>query len=204
MRFFRFPSALRCILREAVFTTGRPGKTVCLSFDDGPDPITTPLILEILDRFNVKALFFLNGGKAEKHPALVEKIRNSGHITGNHGYSHLNGFKTRFKDYIDDIDMAARSTSSVLLRPPYGKITLRQYRYLIKRYAIVLWDLMPYDFDNSLTKEKILEIVLTKSRSGSIIVLHDKPDACSAEILERTITGLREKGFCFVVPVNPE
>lgn len=58
MKFFRFPIIARWILRKALYNTGRPGKTVCLSFDDGPDPETTPIILEILERYNIKALFF--------------------------------------------------------------------------------------------------------------------------------------------------
>ena len=204
MRFFRFPLVSRWILRKAVYTTGRPGKTVCLSFDDGPDPSTTPEILEILGRHNIQALFFINGKNADKYPELVEKIKNNGHIIGNHGYSHLNGLKTPFKKYISDIHKAAESTSSSIIRPPYGKMTLRQYRYLVKNYKVVLWDLMPYDFDQSLDKEKVLNKILTKSRNGSIIVLHDKSESCSTSILEEVITGLYSLDFNFALPEIPE
>lgn len=200
MKFFRFPIIARWILRKALYNTGRPGKTVCLSFDDGPDPETTPIILEILERYNIKALFFLNGRNAEKYPNLAKLIREKGHITGNHGYSHLKGTKTKFREYIDDIYLAAESTSTTIFRPPYGKITPRQYRYLIKHFTVVLWDLMAYDFDQNFDKGKVLNLILTKCRNGSVIVLHDKPEASSTEILEKVIINLIGKGYHFVLP----
>ncbi len=200
MKFFRFPIIARWILRKALYNTGRPGKTVCLSFDDGPDPETTPIILEILERYNIKALFFLSGRNAEKHPSLAKQIREKGHIAGNHGYNHLKGTKTKFKEYIDDIHLAAESTSTTIFRPPYGKITPRQYRYLTKHFTIVLWDLMAYDFDQNFDKGKVLNLILRKCRNGSVIVLHDKPGASSTEILEEVIINLIDKGYCFVLP----
>ena len=69
-------------------------KKIWLTFDDGPDPIFTTEILNILDKYSIKATFFLEGEKAAKYPCLIEKIKKTNHSVGNHTNSHLNGWKT--------------------------------------------------------------------------------------------------------------
>ena len=200
MRFFRPPFISRFLYRGAIFSTGKNDKSVCLSFDDGPHPATTPVLLEILDRYEIKALFFLTGEAAEKYPYLVKEIKNCGHIIGNHGYKHINGFRSTFTEYIENVDRGAIGTSDKLFRPPYGKITFRQYRYLCKRYKIIMWDLMGYDFDKKLGSGEVIGIITRKSRHGSIIVLHDKPSANATAVLEEAIKALQNRGFSFSLP----
>lgn len=200
MRFFRPPLISRLLYRDAIFATGKNDNSVCLSFDDGPHPATTPLLLDTLEKFGVNAIFFCNGNAAEKFPDLITKIKEKGHLIGNHGYNHLNGLKTSFSEYVDNCEKGALVTSDKLFRPPYGKITFRQYLHLSKKYKIVMWDLISYDFDKELVPEKVLSIIIRKSRRGSIIVMHDKPSACAVTILEETIKTLIDKGFCFSLP----
>lgn len=200
LRFFRLPVVARWLYPKAIVTTGLPGKTICLSFDDGPNLATTPIILEILKKHHIRALFFCLGKNAQEYPDLVKEIKNQHHIVGNHGFEHLNGLKTSFPDYLQNIKKGGHLTSLSLLRPPYGKLTIRQYRELIKTHAIVLWDLMPYDFDNTLSAANVITIIDKKVRDGSIIVLHDRPGCCSISILEEVISRLKSKGFEFVLP----
>ena len=73
-------------------------KGLLLTFDDGPDPVNTQKILEILEKKNVKALFFITGSKAEKSPDLVKIISDKGHSAGNHSYSHSNFFPVAYNN----------------------------------------------------------------------------------------------------------
>ena len=146
---------------------------MCLTFDDGPDPDSTPQLLDILDKHDIKALFFCDGRAAEKYPDLINRMISKGHIIGNHGYNHLNGWKTSLKKYIADVVNAAPYTSSGLFRPPYGRLRFNQYRELKEKYKIVFWDIMPYDFDRSFGSGNSLRVLKKKLRRGSIIVLHD-------------------------------
>lgn len=174
-------------------------RSLWLTFDDGPDPGSTSAILGILEKQDVRAMFFCTGHKAEEYPVLVEAIRSRGHVTGNHGYSHLDGFKTSCKDYLDDAAKANELTSPEFFRPPYGRMTPCQYNQLKRKYKIILWDLMAYDFDRSFGPVRSLELLKRNLHPGSIIVLHDSPLSCAAEILPGYIEFARGEGYRFLV-----
>jgi peptidoglycan/xylan/chitin deacetylase (PgdA/CDA1 family) len=199
MRLFRPFSILRGFYPEAVFRIKTPGKFLCLTFDDGPDPGSTPQLISLLKKFDIKAIFFCNGSQAEKHPELMEMIRANGHLTGNHGYSHMNGWKTNIEDYIKDIEKAAALTSSQLFRPPYGHMTLHQYRKIKEKYRIFFWDIMPYDFDISFGNQRSLQILKKKIRNGSVIVLHDTKESTAHIFLEDFIKFALKENFHFGV-----
>ena len=200
MRFFRPLLPARWLFREGHFRIKGKEKCVCLSFDDGPDPAVTPKILSILDKYKVKAIFFCKGSEAEKYPSLVEEIRSRGHLVGNHTYSHLKGITTSLDDYIRDVERASLSTSDSLLRPPYGKLKIRQYKKLLEKYDIFFWDVMPYDFDTSLSPQQVLNIALKKVRKGSIIVLHDRKGTTAPFILDELLSALIAKGYKISLP----
>jgi peptidoglycan/xylan/chitin deacetylase (PgdA/CDA1 family) len=185
---------------DAIFRIKTNEKRLLLTFDDGPDPASTPLILEILSTYHVSAIFFCTGIKAEKYPGLMETIRSSGHTIGNHGYSHLSGWKTSKSSYVADIERADGLTSSDLFRPPYGRLTPGQYSSLKKKYKIFFWDLMPYDFDTSLGVRNVIKILREKIRPGSIIVLHDSPLSCAAGMLEEFLEYAGSEGYGFAGP----
>jgi peptidoglycan-N-acetylglucosamine deacetylase len=200
MRLFRPGFFAGCLYPEALFRIKTDAKLLYLTFDDGPDPDSTPGLLGILGRYNVKALFFCNGQKAGQHPGLIDLIISGGHLTGNHGYSHPDGWRTSSERYLEDVEKAAGVTSAVLFRPPFGHMRYRQYRKLRKRYRIVLWDIMPYDFDKSFGVSRSLNILKRKIRPGSIIVLHDNPASCAAEILPGLFEHAASRGYKFERP----
>jgi peptidoglycan/xylan/chitin deacetylase (PgdA/CDA1 family) len=184
----------------AIFRIKTKEKVLCLTFDDGPDSTSTPQILEILEQHNVKGIFFCDGRKAETHRELLDLIIAGGHLIGNHGYTHLNGWATGSERYITDVSMAAPITSAILFRPPYGRLRPGQFRILSKKYKVVFWDLMPYDFDRKFGSEKSLRILMKLIRPGSIIALHDKSGSSALKILPAFIEFAVERGYKFVLP----
>jgi peptidoglycan/xylan/chitin deacetylase (PgdA/CDA1 family) len=171
-----------------------------LSFDDGPNSEITPWVLETLKKHNAKATFFCIGKKAEENAAILNRILADGHSIGNHSYSHPNGWKTGFKEFIKDVESCSKSINSKLFRPPYGRIGLRQMAALQKKnYRIVLWDVLSGDFDPKLSKEQCLKNVLQNSRNGSIIVFHDTEKAFEklSYVLPLVLEHYHKLGFEF-------
>jgi len=140
-----------------------------LTFDDGPHPGSTPLLLSLLRNYNVKATFFLVGSQAEKYPHLVNEIKQMGHVIGNHSYSHLRGTDTNTTTYINDVMKAHTIINSRYFRPPYGKITPSQFLALKKQFRIVFWtwDTLDYQIDTP----------IFPSNFPHIILMHDYPTA---------------------------
>lgn len=200
MRIFRPCFIAGWFYPEAIFRIRTDEKIACLTFDDGPDPDSTPLILDILSKHKIKAHFFCRGSAAEKYPELLRRIVSEGHLTGNHTYSHLKGWKTSVKSYVEDVERAAALTSAEWFRPPYGRLRPGQYGSLKKHYKIVFWDIMPYDFDKSFSEEASLKSMMKRLRPGSIIVLHDSPGSVSASYLNKFIESAFLSGYRFVLP----
>jgi peptidoglycan/xylan/chitin deacetylase (PgdA/CDA1 family) len=197
MRLFRPSILARWLYPDAIFRIRTSDKLLCLTFDDGPDPASTPWLLDILGKYNIKALFFCNGRAAEEYPDLISQIKSAGHMIGNHGYSHLNGWKTSLKRYLADIRIAAPFTSSGLFRPPYGRLRYNQYLNLKGIYQIVFWDIMPYDFDRRFGSKNSLQVLKKRIEPGSIIVLHDNCKSNAPEFINEFILFAMEKGYRF-------
>ncbi|HKK43852.1 MAG TPA: hypothetical protein VJ963_15660, partial [Bacteroidales bacterium] len=102
------------------------------------------------------------------------------------------------EDYLENAEKAVPFTSGWLFRPPYGHLTPGQYHALSKKYRIILWDIMPYDFDSSLNPEDSLDILVKGMRNGSIIVLHDRPGSSVHKYLDEFIDRSLHKGYRFV------
>ncbi len=184
----------------AIFRMKTEEKLLCLTFDDGPDPASTPQLLDILGKYSIKGIFFCDGRAAEKQNELMNLIIASGHLIGNHGYAHPDGWKTGSEKYIADVSKASPLTSPILFRPPYGRLGLKQYRIIKQNYKIVFWDIMPYDFDRNFSGEKSLRILKKLIRPGSIIALHDKPGSSALKILPAFIEFAVGSGYKFVLP----
>lgn len=154
-----------------------------LTFDDGPHPDTTPQILALLDKASIRATFFCLGRQIEKHPDLYTQIIDQGHSVGNHTYSHLDGWATHIDDYMDDVGRCADICDSKFFRPPYGRITRKQERALLELgYQIVMWSLMPGDWDDELDLD-VLQQRLAARQRDDIIVLHDQGKQRVVEVL---------------------
>lgn len=190
-----FPAAI--IYPDAIYNIRGSGKKLYLTFDDGPDPESTPRILDILHAHGIKATFFCTGSRVVAAPGLFARIAAEGHRVGNHGFSHLNGLKTPVRDYCADVLRGRDITCSNLFRPPYGRLRVRQFRILERSMKIIFWGLMPYDFDQSLTAGESYAILMRQVRSGSVIVLHDKPASTSLQYLDRFLKKAIDDGYSF-------
>jgi peptidoglycan-N-acetylglucosamine deacetylase len=183
---------------------------VYLTFDDGPTPEITEWTLAQLRLYNAKATFFCIGDNVRKFPEIFQKVIHEGHSIGNHTFNHLNGWKTTIDDYVKNVELcdqeiaegrlktADRILQTDLFRPPYGKIKPSQSKILRKQgYKIIMWNIISYDFDASISPEKCLKNVLKNVQSGSIIVFHDsKKGFKNLEfVLPRTLQFLNEKGY---------
>ncbi|MFP4025498.1 MAG: polysaccharide deacetylase family protein [Thiohalospira sp.] len=178
-----------------------PGRAneIFLTFDDGPTPEITPWVLSILKEYNAKATFFCLGSKVEKYPQLYNQILTDGHLTGNHSYSHFNGWNTNNYKYYNDIKKASAFIDSKLFRPPYGKISLRQINHLKYHYQIIMWDVLSYDFYSNINPQKCLRNVIKGAQHGSIIVFHDNEKSKSnlKYVLPRVLLHFANLGFSF-------
>jgi peptidoglycan/xylan/chitin deacetylase (PgdA/CDA1 family) len=185
-------------LCPAVYRIPTVEREVYLTFDDGPCIETTPIIIDILRKHNVQATFFCVGDNILKHPELFAQIKAEGHQVGNHTMHHSKGFYTNTNDYINEIDECAALIGNNLFRPPHGLITPRQNAMLRnKRYKIIQWDVITYDWDKRHSADRVFEVIKRYSRPGSIIVMHDsqKAAARTLEILEDSIIWLKQQGY---------
>lgn len=148
-------------------------KRVFLTFDDGPIPEVTPWVLDVLDRFGVKATFFMVGQNVERHPELLEEMVRRGHAVGNHTLHHLKGAGVTTMTYIRDAAEGAAITGSNLFRPPHGWLRPRQLIALKKHYHVVMYDLVTRDYSKKLNATDVVNNVKRFTRDGSIIVFHD-------------------------------
>lgn len=175
---------------------------VALTFDDGPDPVYTPRVLDLLRENSVKATFFVVGKKAEQHPDLIKRMHREGHQLGMHNYVHrsnwlMSPWKIRkgIEETANVID-ALTGVRPTYYRPPWGMLTA--YEFLRCRdLTIVLWSIMAEDWKVEGGGDKI-KTHLARVTDGDIILLHDSDETFGAEhgAPENTISALKE-----VVPI---
>ena len=141
----------------------------------------------------------MTGQNVIKEQALYEQIKREGHSIGNHSYSHLNGWTTTNKSYYSDIDKCDSILNTNLFRPPFGKIRPSQIRYLKRRYQIIMWDVLSWDFDAKVSEERCLNIVLSRTKAGSIIVFHENEKSAvnMKYALPKLLQHLKSKGYRF-------
>lgn len=205
---YQFPTFIQRLYRGVVWRGDTSHKCVYLTFDDGPKPEVTGPLLDILDRYKVKATFFWVGENVWRYPEMAREVVRRGHVVGNHTFNHLPGMKNRRMLYCDNVylseDMMQHTLgpewhSLHLFRPPYGRMRQRQKRILKKDFTIVLWDLITHDYNLKYTCEQILAITKRYIRNGSVIVFHDslkaKKNVLSAAPM--VIEYLQKEGYEF-------
>ncbi len=194
------PLLYRILFPEAMWRIKRKKqRVVYLTFDDGPIPEVTPWVLDTLDRYGIKATFFMVGDNARRHPWLVEEIKKRGHSYGNHTMHHLQGLKVTKVRYMRDITEANNYIDSALFRPPHGLMRPSQAQAIKNRYNIVMYDLVTRDYSYKLKGEEVLKNVKKYARNGSIIVFHDSLRAENnlKYALPRAIEWLKDNGYEF-------
>jgi len=187
-----------------------PGKNICLTFDDGPDPQHTPVLLKILQTADIPAVFFLVGRKAESHPELVAAIMAAGHEIGGHTYYHRHSYLMFFKKSRITITKGKLALEQitknplVYFRPPWGALNLFQYLFLKKLgLKIVLWTVNARDWNIRTGSGRIRDRLRAGTGAGSIIVLHDSGGDPGAppnmlQALPDIITDFKANGYRFV------
>lgn len=179
-------------------------KVLYMTFDDGPHPVATPFVLDILRQYDARASFFCIGKNVQEHPQIYRRILDEGHRAGNHTQNHLNGWKTSDADYLSNISQAAKFIDSDLFRPPYGRISAFQASLLRKpplSYKIIMWDVLSADFDRKLSPERCSRNVIRHARPGSIVVFHDSEKAFPRleKALPAVLGYFKERGYRFEV-----
>jgi peptidoglycan/xylan/chitin deacetylase (PgdA/CDA1 family) len=151
---------------------------VLLTFDDGPNPGTTELVLKKLSEEKIKALFFCVGENVQKYPELIHQIKDEGHSFGNHTFNHkiLSKISADEKDYqISTVNKIFNEQFDIKLkyfRPSHGRFQLSTSS-LMKKHQLksIMWSLLTYDYKNDLS---IVKFAIEKYlKPNSIIVLHD-------------------------------
>lgn len=192
---------LRWLYPSAIWRMNPEEKAVYLTFDDGPIPEATPIILDILDQFGVKATFFMVGDNVRKYPRLKDEVERRGHRLGNHTFNHVGGFECTSKEYLWNAHLADRLLRTHLFRPPKGWMRPLQYLRLRKHFTIIMWDLVTRDYSKLLNSDQIYRNVKQYARNGSIITFHDSLKSIDKlrTALPLSIKWLKEQGYEFRV-----
>lgn len=200
---------VKWIFRKYIWDIKNSENKIYLTFDDGPIPEVTEWVLETLKQQEVKATFFCIGDNIKKHPAIFQKVIESGHSIGNHTFNHLKGWNSRKEEYIKNTLLCEEAINektknlnlkTKIFRPPYGKIKPSQSKILRKMgYKIIMWDVLSVDYDKEISPEQCLENIIKNTVPGSIIACHDSLKAFKnlEYALPKAIEYLKNKGFVF-------
>lgn len=180
-------------------------QAVAVTFDDGPDPASTPELVHLLSRYHASATFYVNGCRAERHPYLIRQMVSKGHTIGNHTYSHDNLIMLKSTGALKkEIDKAQRVLHRLgvfpcTFRPPVG-ITSPRLNSVLNPLGMYTVNFSCRAGDRGNRKiNRLSKKILQKLRSGDIIMLHDIPLSDEkmkqywlAEV-ERILTGIKKK-----------
>ncbi len=193
------PWIYRVFFPGAIWRINKKEKSVYLTFDDGPIPEITPWVLDLLDKYNIKATFFCVGDNVRKYPEIYQMVKNRGHLVGNHTFHHKQGIRSYTRGYVANVELARDHIESNLFRPPHGHMRIPQFFRLKKQYKIVMWDVVTRDYSWRMTAEGVFNVVKKYTRNGSVIVFHDSIKAGDRmkEALPKSIEWLLEQGYTF-------
>ncbi len=196
------------ISRRRLLVRGDPrSPTIFLTFDDGPHPEVTPLVLDVLSRYGAKATFFVIGQQVATHPELVRRVADEGHTLGHHTFFHRHPGSVGSRQFMEELSSTDQLLHRIvgrgtrLVRPPYGKLTLgKLWRLWVARWTIVLWNQDPKDFAATSVDSLAAWFRERSPTGGDIILLHDT-SALTAAVLEQVIPRAQDAGLLFA-PLN--
>jgi peptidoglycan/xylan/chitin deacetylase (PgdA/CDA1 family) len=184
---------------------------IAFTFDDGPSPVYTPQLLDLLKKYHVKATFFVVASRAERYPELIIRMQEEGHLIGIHNYVHTSNW-LMFPWTV--IRQLKKSTSiiegitgvrTIYYRPPWGLMTLFDF-FLTKSYKIIHWSVMAEDWRMKGGSEKVKSRLLGQIKKGDVILLHDCGETWGADVdapintinaLKDVLKELSEQGFSY-------
>lgn len=172
--------------------------TVALTYDDGPHPAFTPVLLDILDEAGARATFFVVGERAEAHPEIVRRMADEGHSVGTHSMRHADLRRIRRAEARDEIARGRVAVESILgrsvplFRPPKGHLTLASALFLrSRRWRTMLWTTDSLDWKDGIGSEAVVSNVLGVE-GGGVVLLHDTSQV-SLDATRSLIARLRER-----------
>lgn len=183
-----------------------PRKKVALTFDDGPDPKYTPQLLEILQKEQVVATFFVVGERVGHYPDVVRRINREGHLIANHSFTHTDFEHLTNEEIVKlELDPASKAVEKLtgyyplIMRPPYGSLRTDSVNFLRgEGWHIVRWSLDTFDWDRTRNKpERIINRILELHHPNAIVLMHCNNKA-TVEVLPQVIKTLRDLGYDFV------
>jgi polysaccharide deacetylase family sporulation protein PdaB len=191
---------------EVVWEVPTEDKVIALTFDDGPDALNTAPILDLLEKYDAKATFFLVGNKVERNPELVKRELAQGHELANHTYSHSYlGNKTTADNMKKDILRAEKVIFSItgqkcrFFRPPGGYLNERLVNTAVEQgYIVVMWSWHQDSRDWSTPGvKKIVDSVLNRVQNGDIVLFHEYVEGKTQTIaaLEQILPELKKRGY---------
>lgn len=198
-------SALGRVFPDMLFRVETEAMEVALSFDDGPDDLHTPRVLELLARHRAQATFFMIGDRAVGRQALVRTVREAGHEIGNHYFTIGSAVRATDERFLGDVIRAEKAlglahASPLLFRPPSGEFTSAQVALVKARgYRAVLGSVYP--FDTSRPPAAYTRWLVSKNLApGVIVILHDgvRDPNNMLEALDDILTAGTRRGFKFV------
>lgn len=201
------PRLLRWLYPRALWRMDPSERAVYLTFDDGPIPEATPWVIDVLDRYDVKATFFVVGDNVRKYPDIFHEVIARGHQVGNHTFHHISGHihgDYHFKQDVEEcqeimVNNGHDGAPKPLFRPPHGWMKPNQYRYVADRYRVVMWDLVTRDYSKCLTSADVVANIRRYARPGSIITFHDSLKSIDKlrTALPAAIEWLKAQGYAF-------
>lgn len=201
MYFVRIPKLFTFLFPKMVWNVA-PNQ-IALTFDDGPHPESTALLLQLLEEAKCFSTHFLLGKNCIDFPKDFQLLQSSNHSIGHHTYQHFDAWKNSSEQYIKDLVLAKSIVNTSLFRPPYGRMTPRLSKQIFEQYPemkVCQFNLMPGDFDAKVDTE-ILKERMYRAKGGDIIVLHDRPECFEkfAPFLKEWIEDMKGKGLTFVI-----
>ncbi len=158
---------------------------IALTFDDGPDPAYTPLLLDTLKQYNVKATFFVVGEKAKLYPDLLRRMKQEGHEIGIHNDQHISNWLLSPAQMEQQLNRSAAAVASItgepvkLYRPPWGHFN----PYTLKKAAhfdTIMWTAIPGDWKEKTTADQLAKKLRCARSNGAVITLHDSGNTFGA------------------------
>lgn len=209
------PTLYYLLFKAPPFSFDKDRKDVLLSFDDGPDSRYTNGILDTLKQNNVRAVFFVVAKKAAENPEIIKRILSDGHLVGLHSLEHRDAWKKSPLFQKRELSSGLVILESLgckvsFYRAPWGHLTLTSLLFAKRHHLkILLWTVMVQDWEKASTSQRVLDRLIKRTESGSVLCLHDSgcgksaaegAPAQTAAAVSQFVPLMLNTGYEFVLP----